>query len=1055
MSSEVCTTCGVQIADEDIEAGYAVRIGTKRIYCPDCVPEWKRRSKNKEPSKKTEAARRVAEKLRKQREKAKAESAAKLPAQEEQPAQAEQPVKAAAEPEPPAEKPSPEEPKQEQAQQTQQLQQELQAQLKQVQQLQQQLKQQIQKQEQQPKPSQQPQQTQQQQQPVQQQAQPQQQSPQQPPQQQQQVAQPMPPQAPQPVQQPQQQPVQQPPQQQQQIAQPIQPQAPQPVQQPQQMAQQPPQQQMPQQFAQQPQMQVQQWACHVCGQVIMPLGNPGRVDINGEHYCNNCADVAVVSTLPDTRGSEPNAGPARRSSGGLRAQRGPGSRRTTRMATPSRMPGRSGNSAAQVLNWVKPIVMLAILGIGGYFIVTKVLAKKPEVPEPEDVKKAEEKDTKRGAKKSASKPEKKSQPKKKASSPSNKRGAGTTATKTAPTKTATTKTATKQDPGSTTNPNQPPPPPPPPPPSAAVDEANLTKGLEEAAKLVEDTHLGNARNLLRQLRERHDGKAWWEKHKEGWEKAFKAMKQQLDEFEEEAADGRELLQNKPSSEIIERIAEFWQPYEKSKDSTIGEMARQILHEASRARVAILEKTRAERFQDIENKLVDYEKLMKSRSSSRQQQEMLDYLNKIDEEILANPEWQKTLAPRVIGLRFDVRRKLDGDLVLYHAITRRRGNSAELLYNFDTLSQFKAWSFSQPNAQDKTNTAMWDPVSKSAVLRISGSHDWKGKERQGMPFLKLPMEFLSWSVEADIEVREFGDTEMSADVGMLVWEGGTNVVLFGFREVTDKKGNKAWSFDADGCIAGNDKFEKKFGRTPVPKDGKDKKVKMFVSFVNGALIYGAGLGSRPLGKQQRISMPFKPNFLGLYIRTRGGGTTVASFDNIKIMGLPDTKSLKIKVDVARSIEMSTAGDEWRKQAQAARTARDEAAGLIPKDWHAQWECAAAQPCTQAADRPNARQTAITNPATMPVWSRKIKLAPYKTHYVHADLSAPRDATWEVAVLVNHKQISSQIVTGPLWQMMDVDISKFGGQEVLVQVSHRPTGEQGDKTAYWDRMYIGSK
>jgi hypothetical protein len=790
--------------------------------------------------------------------------------------------------------------------------------------------------------------------------------------------------------------------------------------------------------------QPQQWACHLCGQLIQPPGNEGKLDIEGNHFCSACEQLAVL--LPsDSPGAGTTVAPIRRSSRNLPAQRGsgitpvrgsstgvhPARRSATAMATPHAMPGHKGLAIPAWMNLIKPLVILALLGGLGYWVVTRKMksdAEESRKVAEESAAPAQTQIHRRGTVKPAD-----PSPAKTAARPVPSAGTGP-ALKPAAVPVASTTSAPETTPAT--------------PVAPAVSENDLKAGLEQVVQLVKDSRYGAAKSLLRELEGAHTGKEWWAAHEQNWTTVGKEVKQQWKEMEEEAKDAREMLA-KPTREGVERIVEGWRKYAVLDDELSGELGKQIVHEAARARIKVIEEARSARVVQIEQQLTDFEKAMKASTGSRKQEEMLKFLTALDDEILQNPTWEERLAPRVIGLRFDVKRARDGDLLVYRAVTRVQGGIAELLYDFAAPEQFSAWNYNTPDRNETSSRATWDPAEKNVLLHASGGHDWKGKDRNGMPFLSFPLDFPAGCVvEADVTASALN----GADTGLLIWEGGANVLFFSLRDATDKKGAAEWLFKVDGHMEKTPDVDQELGRCAAPEK---KTVRLFVRLASGNAYLAAALGNRPLAlKQQPVRLNFKPNFLGLYVRTRGGDAS-AAFDNVKITGQPDPQALRNKAELARQVEVNTAKDEWRKQAQSARVARDQAAGAIPKEWFADWMCATAEACTTFPDHPNARTTRPTNPAALPCWSRRVKLEAYKTHYIHADVNAPQGVDWTVGVRVNNREIFSQVVTGPEWRMVDVDLTPYGGEDVLLEIVNRPAGNQDGETAYWDRVYVGSR
>lgn len=700
------------------------------------------------------------------------------------------------------------------------------------------------------------------------------------------------------------------------------------------------------------------------------------------------------------------------------------------------MPGYKGAAIPVWLNLIKPLVILALLGGLGYWVVTMKIKSDAEAAKKVAEESSSQDENQKGVRRTTPLKTPENTPAK-------------VAAQSVPAKTSVAtpkKTVVREGPGDTAPVSQPPAPPPP--PEIVVSEQGLKAGLEQVAQLVKDSRYGAAKKLLAGLEGAHSDKEWWAGNEKDWATIDKELKQQWKELEEEAKDAREEMA-KPTREGIERIVEGWRKYAALDDDLSGELGKQVVHEAARARIKVIEEARNARVMQIETQLIEFEKAMKANTGSRKQEEMLKFLTALDDEILQSPSWEERLAPRVIGLRFDVKRARDGDLVVYRAVTRMQGASAELLYDFATLDQLGAWNYNMPDRNDTSSRATWDPAEKSVVLRASGGHEWKGKERNGMPFLGLQLDFQAGCIaEADVTAGALG----GADAGVMVWEGGANVLFFGIREVADKKGAVEWLFKVDGNLDKLADFDRELGRCPAPEK---KTARLFVRLASGNAYLGATVGGKTLAlKQIPVRLNFKPNFLGLYVRTRGGEAS-ASFDNVKISGQLDPQALRNKAELARQVEVNTAKEEWRKQAQAARVARDQAAGMIPKEWFADWTCAGAEACGDYRDRPNVRATHPAAQGAFPCWSRRVKLEPYKTHYVHADVNAPQNVDWTVGVRVNGKEIFSQVVTGQEWRMVDVDLTPYGGDEVLLELVNRPAGTADGETAHWDRIYVGSR
>jgi hypothetical protein len=698
------------------------------------------------------------------------------------------------------------------------------------------------------------------------------------------------------------------------------------------------------------------------------------------------------------------------------------------MATPHAMPGYKGPAIPEWVSIIKPLVILALLAGGGFWLFKKVQQPNAEEPAKAASDPALDQDRAKARRVVARKKRDRPSPVKATVKPAQP-------IPPPPTPVTTTVSAEPAEPSTGAAPAVP-----------ELQESDLTKGLEQAAAFIMESRFAAARSLLRKLDGGHSGKEWWARHVKNWIALDQEHRRDVKELEEEAKEARRALE-KADRETIERIMESWRKYAALDDEVTGALGRQILHEAASVRTKVIGEARIVRLAQVEKQLAEYEQLAKSGFSKGKQEEVLKFLATLDEEILDTPAWEAHLVPRVIGLRFDVRRARDGDLMIYRAITRTKGGAAELLYDFATPDQFSAWSYNAPNGNDRTIRAFWDAEAKNVVLHSDGDHDWQKRERKGMPFLAFQADFQSWTAEAEVELKIIG----SADVGLLVYEGGVNVLFFGVREGMDKKGNREWVFNADGCLPKEEDFQKELARIPAPAKSN---VKLGLSCGGGNVAFRASVGTRALPFLQRVGLAFKPNFLGLYVRTRGTGAS-AVFDNVKITGTPDANALRARADLARQVSVNMAKEEWLKQVQETRVSRDQAAGVVPKDWTADWKCETAGPCTTFPDRRNARVTRPTDPVVLPCWRRRVKLEPYKNHFLHADLGAPQGVDWVVSVRVNGKEIAQRLVTGPEWQVLDVDLAAYGGEEILLELTHHPGGKRDGDTAYWDRVYVGSR
>jgi hypothetical protein len=178
------------------------------------------------------------------------------------------------------------------------------------------------------------------------------------------------------------------------------------------------------------------------------------------------------------------------------------------------MPGWKGAAIPAWVNLIKPLVILALLGGAGYWIVTKKLKSDAEE-----------------ASKPAEAEQKPGQTRIRRAGPVSPDFPAPVRAKAKPARTETPDPARKP---ATARPADPAAPVAPATPATPeVNENDLAAGLERSTQLVKESRYGTAQGLLRELEKGHTGKEWWTKHEKNWTEAYAKVKQQLKELEDE------------------------------------------------------------------------------------------------------------------------------------------------------------------------------------------------------------------------------------------------------------------------------------------------------------------------------------------------------------------------------------------------------------------------------------------------------------------------------------------------------------------------------------------
>lgn len=444
--------------------------------------------------------------------------------------------------------------------------------------------------------------------------------------------------------------------------------------------------------------------------------------------------------------------------------------------------------------------------------------------------------------------------------------------------------------------------------------SELVSGIERAAQLSKDSRYGTAQQLLGELKTRHSAMDWWGKHEKEWAALSQEIQQQVKEFQDDARETRDRLQQKPNLELVNEAVANWSSHARSGDAVTAGLAKEVLQDAIRARARLTEEGRVRRQQEIETKLTAYETAMSARTGTRPVDEVLEFVKVLEREIVEYPPWEDRFLSRMLGLRFDARRSREGEYMLYQTSVKTQGAGVELSYDFST-DPLKVWRFEELDRVETKSHAKWEREKKAILLSACGNGCKGAASHTSTAYLSLPFDFQAqtWTMEADVAVRELGLSTDPGDFGILVAEGSGVSMFFGFSEYTDKKGEKGWNFKLDGRLSARSAPSHRFlERIPVPAE---RGAKLQMNCSDGTLAFSATVDGKPVPIDYRTKLSIKPNFVGCYVRTHGNTPCSASFGNVRILGLPSAEALAARLKLKRENEISVPREEWRKQAQA--------------------------------------------------------------------------------------------------------------------------------------------
>ncbi|MGD0093390.1 MAG: discoidin domain-containing protein [Planctomycetota bacterium] len=313
-------------------------------------------------------------------------------------------------------------------------------------------------------------------------------------------------------------------------------------------------------------------------------------------------------------------------------------------------------------------------------------------------------------------------------------------------------------------------------------------------------------------------------------------------------------------------------------------AQQILAAVGKARAHITEQHRDKNAVQIKEQLDILEKQIKFKSQPQAQ--LTKTFETLEAELAKDPVLAEKMVERVAGLRFDLRLSKDGELTLYKGQVKQVGSVAEVTYDFSTIEQFQAWIWDNPG---NAGSVEHDPKSKLVRIKVTGQHDWTGKDRKNTPIFRLPFYFMAdnWAVEATVSLVSDGGKQNKPDYGILVWDGGTDAVGLSVKD-QGKEMLAQVAFSAPGKAKATALAAKTKERMVLRMDCQQGTVNCTVT------------GPKGLPARFKEKLGFEPHYAGLFVRTMDGGeNATVAFENVKILGFPNKEKLKELADSARA------------------------------------------------------------------------------------------------------------------------------------------------------------
>jgi hypothetical protein len=109
---------------------------------------------------------------------------------------------------------------------------------------------------------------------------------------------------------------------------------------------------------------------------------------------------------------------------------------------------------------------------------------------------------------------------------------------------------------------------------------------------------------------------------------------------------------------------------------------------------------------------------------------------------------------------------------------------------------------------------------------------------------------------------------------------------------------------------------------------------------------------------------------------------------------------------------------------------------------------------AGGRDRIWQTHPVNAATPSKWVRTVQLAPGRPHSLRLDVRSHGPQDWKLTILVNGDEVLKQVIDRPDWQTIEVNLNRYTGQKVKVEMLNGGGGavHWAGEYGYWDRVII---
>jgi len=191
-------------------------------------------------------------------------------------------------------------------------------------------------------------------------------------------------------------------------------------------------------------------------------------------------------------------------------------------------------------------------------------------------------------------------------------------------------------------------------------------------------------------------------------------------------------------------------------------------------------------------------------------------------------------------------------------------------------------------------------------------------------------------------------------------------------------------------------------------------------------------------------------VGLFLRTHNQDEDAqAAFSNVKLTAVPDRSKLKQLQETTRAAAIAQAPADVARRSVLHRIQKDEAAGLINKDWVQAWDVRETRNLSRASNAGHENVVLVKT-----YWdgearfTRRVLMPKEGRPALRMDAAAEKLA-YTLVFFVNGKEIKRVEVSGKEWQSIEVDLSSYAGQEIEIQFGNLKAGKAG---FYFDAVRI---